>query len=118
MIPTKTCASCGRPFTMRKAWERDWADVRYCSKGCRRTRPNATDLALEAALLDALRTRGEVPTDDAARTVGGDAWQGLVERARRAARRLAADGRAELVQGGRPVGPNSKGSFAVRRAKG
>lgn len=118
MTPTKTCASCGRPFSMRKAWERDWADVRYCSKACRRTRPNTTDLALETALLDALRTRREVPTDDAARAIGGEEWQGLVERARRAARRLAADGRVGLVQRGKPIGPNAKGPFAVRRAKG
>ncbi|MFN7337699.1 MAG: DUF2256 domain-containing protein, partial [bacterium] len=33
-LPTKLCAACGRPFTWRKKWERDWEHVKYCSKGC------------------------------------------------------------------------------------
>lgn len=35
-LPTKTCAACGRPFTWRKKWERDWENVRFCSDACRR----------------------------------------------------------------------------------
>lgn len=35
-LPTKTCASCGLPFTWRKKWERDWDNVKYCSDRCRR----------------------------------------------------------------------------------
>ena len=35
--PVKTCPVCGRPFTWRKKWERDWDNVRYCSERCRRT---------------------------------------------------------------------------------
>ncbi|MFM8567831.1 MAG: DUF2256 domain-containing protein [Gemmatimonadota bacterium] len=35
-LPTKTCEACGRPFTWRKKWERDWDQVRYCSDACRR----------------------------------------------------------------------------------
>lgn len=34
-LPSKTCASCGRPFTWRKKWERDWDNVRHCSDRCR-----------------------------------------------------------------------------------
>ena len=34
-LPTKTCAACGRPFTWRKKWAKDWNSVRYCSKRCR-----------------------------------------------------------------------------------
>ena len=43
-LPTKTCDACGRPFTWRKKWERDWDQVRYCSDACRRRGPstNAT----------------------------------------------------------------------------
>jgi hypothetical protein len=33
--PDKTCARCGRPFSWRKKWERDWERVRYCSDKCR-----------------------------------------------------------------------------------
>jgi len=34
-LPTKVCAACARPFTWRKKWERDWANVRFCSDRCR-----------------------------------------------------------------------------------
>lgn len=34
-LPSKTCPACGRPFTWRKKWERDWANVVYCSDACR-----------------------------------------------------------------------------------
>ena len=37
--PPKECASCHRPFTWRKKWERDWVHVRYCSDACRRRGP-------------------------------------------------------------------------------
>ena len=35
-LPTKLCAHCQLPFTWRKKWERDWAQVKYCSERCRR----------------------------------------------------------------------------------
>jgi hypothetical protein len=31
----KLCVRCGRPFTWRRKWARDWAEVRYCSDKCR-----------------------------------------------------------------------------------
>ncbi|MBM6401148.1 DUF2256 domain-containing protein [Phycicoccus sonneratiae] len=40
-LPTKVCATCGRPFTWRRKWARDWDEVRYCSEACRRGRPGA-----------------------------------------------------------------------------
>lgn len=33
-LPEKTCVVCGRAFTWRKKWERDWEHVKYCSKRC------------------------------------------------------------------------------------
>lgn len=33
-LPTKVCVVCGLPFTWRKKWERNWEDVKYCSKKC------------------------------------------------------------------------------------
>ena len=46
-LPSKDCATCGRPFVWRKKWERDWANVRYCSDACRmkggKSRPGAAD---------------------------------------------------------------------------
>lgn len=37
-LPTKTCVSCGRPFSWRKKWERVWDEVKYCSDRCRQQR--------------------------------------------------------------------------------
>ncbi|HBW00470.1 MAG TPA: DUF2256 domain-containing protein [Bacteroidetes bacterium] len=37
-LPSKVCATCGRPFTWRKKWEKVWDEVRYCSERCRRNR--------------------------------------------------------------------------------
>ena len=34
-LPIKTCVFCGRPFTWRKQWARDWENVKYCSERCR-----------------------------------------------------------------------------------
>lgn len=33
-LPSKICELCKRPFTWRKKWERDWQNVKYCSKRC------------------------------------------------------------------------------------
>ncbi|MGV3515878.1 DUF2256 domain-containing protein [Luteitalea sp.] len=35
-LPTRICVTCQRPFTWRKKWARDWANVKYCSDACRR----------------------------------------------------------------------------------
>jgi hypothetical protein len=42
-LPTKTCATCGRPFAWRKKWGDNWDEVRYCSERCRRSRPRDAD---------------------------------------------------------------------------
>lgn len=43
-LPSKTCPTCGRPFTWRKKWEKVWDEVRYCSERCRRGKvPDRTD---------------------------------------------------------------------------
>ncbi|MDH4383611.1 MAG: DUF2256 domain-containing protein, partial [Gammaproteobacteria bacterium] len=35
---SKPCAVCARPMTWRKAWARNWDDVKYCSTACQRQR--------------------------------------------------------------------------------
>ncbi|WP_079514508.1 DUF2256 domain-containing protein [Maribacter arcticus] len=37
-LATKICATCARPFTWRKKWEKNWKDVKYCSEKCRRNK--------------------------------------------------------------------------------
>jgi hypothetical protein len=34
-LPSKPCVACGRPMSWRKAWAKNWAEVRYCSQACR-----------------------------------------------------------------------------------
>jgi hypothetical protein len=34
-LPQKICAACGRPFSWRRKWARDWESVRHCSQRCR-----------------------------------------------------------------------------------
>ncbi|MDZ4309952.1 MAG: DUF2256 domain-containing protein [Cypionkella sp.] len=35
-LPVKTCAACGRLMVWRKAWEKVWNEVKYCSDACRK----------------------------------------------------------------------------------
>lgn len=116
----KTCASCGRRIEWRKKWERDWENVRYCSASCRRRGVTRVDQELEdgpTALLAAAGRRGTVDPADAIGRVAADVREDLSEPARRAARRLVADGVAEVVQGGRVVDASTaKGPFRLRAA--
>jgi hypothetical protein len=115
-VPSKICASCGRTFAWRKAWERTWDDVRYCSTGCRRHRPGTLDRQLESAIVELLGARrGTICPSEAARRVGGNDWRGLVERTRRAARRLAASGTIVVTQQGQVVGNDFKGPIRLGR---
>lgn len=37
-LPKKTCERCGREMVWRKAWEKNWDSVKYCSEKCKRTK--------------------------------------------------------------------------------
>jgi hypothetical protein len=120
--PDKICASCGRTMEWRAAWAKHWDEVRYCSDRCRKRRLKPVDVALESAIRTLLagRTRGaSICPSEAARSVDGEGWRGLMEPARSAARRLAATGEVEVTQAGRVVDPSSaKGPIGIRRAGG
>ena len=119
--PTKPCVQCGRVIEWRKKWERDWANVRYCSDRCRRDarRADPTDAALETAILDLLASRQRDATicpSEAAKQVRPDDWRPLMEPARRAARRLVVRGEIEITQGGRVVDPSTaRGPIRLRK---
>ncbi|KAF0674980.1 DUF2256 domain-containing protein [Profundibacterium mesophilum] len=38
-LEQKLCRTCGRPFSWRRKWARDWESVLYCSAACRRGKP-------------------------------------------------------------------------------
>jgi len=117
---SKTCVACGRRIEWRKKWERDWDEVRYCSKACRKRGVSQVDADLEAAITALLAARGQGKTicpSEAARQVGGDDWRDLMEPARRAARRLVDAGEVEITQAGHVVDPSTaKGPLRIRRA--
>ena len=48
-LPQKVCVVCGRPFTWRKKWARDWDQVRHCSDACRRGTPRGGNRTPAAA---------------------------------------------------------------------
>ena len=105
----------------RKRWAANWDSVRYCSDACRRAKVSAVDRDLESAILDLLGQRAARATicpSEAARVVassGEDGWRDLMEPARRAARRLVAAGRVEIVQGGHVVNPSTaRGPIRIR----
>jgi hypothetical protein len=112
--PEKVCETCGRRFSWRKKWARDWAAVRYCSRRCRGTRGRG--LELEGQLLQALSEhparRWIALTPE---TVGLSV---SVESLRQAARRLAERGVVELGWRGRVVDPTAaRGALEVRRTR-
>ena len=118
----KICKTCGRTFAWRKEWEKDWDVVKYCSDACRGYKAGEADAALEAAIMELLAERDAGKTicpSEAAKLVGGkdtrQDWEGLMEPARGAARRLAAQGKIVIVQHGRVVdGATAKGAIRLR----
>lgn len=117
-LPTKHCATCGRRFAWRSKWSDSWDEVRYCSTACRSRRPGPLDRDLEAAIIELTRRRGSsasICPSDAARSVDPDRWRSLMERTRRAGRRLAMRGEIVVLQGGRPVdATDAKGAIRYR----
>ncbi len=99
-------------MTWRKAWARTWDDVRWCSDSCRRRGRDDADAGLEQALLEALHAARRGSLVDPEQVLAGER-----EKVRSAARRLAAEGAVEVVQGGRVVDPShARGPMLVRLA--
>ncbi|WP_405374491.1 MULTISPECIES: DUF3253 domain-containing protein [unclassified Microbacterium] len=117
----KTCASCGREMQWRAKWAKNWSEVRFCSDGCRRRGIRPVDEKLTTAIRELLSARAASATicpSEAARAVGGEHWRDLMEPARRAARRLVADGEVEITQRGVVVDPSTaRGPIRIRRAR-
>lgn len=101
----------------RKKWERSWDEVRHCSDACRRRGVRPVDTDLETAIMSLLAAQPRGATicpSEAAKAVGGDEWESLGEPARAAGRRLCADGRVVITQGGRRVDPSTaKGPIRI-----
>ena len=116
------CERCGRRMAPRRRWRGQPQAVRYCGERCRRTRLDATDAALERAILSLLAARAAGATicpSEAARRVAPEGWRELMQRSRSAARRLVARGDVAITQRGRVVDPSTaRGPIRVRLARG
>jgi hypothetical protein len=106
----KLCKSCGKPFKWNEKRAQDWDVAKYCSQTCSGYHPGERDSELEAAILELLSERGAGKTicpSEAAKLVGGTAkrhdWEGLMEPAREAARKLVKAGRIVVTQKGKVV---------------
>lgn len=96
--------------------------IKYCSDECRGHKPGELDAELEAAILELLAERGRDKTicpSEAAKAVGGVEsrrdWEGLMEPARAAARRLVATGKIVVTQHGDVVDASTaKGAIRLR----
>lgn len=117
----KTCGRCGRRFAWRPRWARSWASIKYCSALCREKPLRASDLALEAAIMELAGRRAHdktlCPSEASRQVFGADVGIGAdaMQRARAAARRLVAAGRLDILQGGRIVDPSTaKGPIRLR----
>lgn len=121
-LPRRICDRCGRSFSWRRKWARDWANVRYCSNRCRRHGLTDQDAVIEKRILDRLADRTKQPTtcpSEIARAIAPDDWPDQVERVREAARRLVSVGRIEMLQDGRPVDPDrARGPLRLRLRSG
>lgn len=115
----KPCERCGRTMQWRAKWAKNWDTVKYCSDACRKQRLTAVDTALEDAIVELLNARARdasICPSEAAQRVGGEDWQRLMEPARMAARRLVAQEKVQITQGGRVVDPSrAKGPIRIRR---
>jgi hypothetical protein len=106
----KLCKTCGRPFAWTEKRAQDWDVAKFCSQTCSGYAPGERLDELEAAILELLTERGPGKTicpSEAAKHVGGKEarrdWEGLMEPAREAARRLAKAGRLRVTQKGKVV---------------
>ena len=118
---SKVFAACGRTMEWRKSWAKNWDEVKFCSDGCRKGKVGAKGRELEAVILKLLGERGAGKTicpSEAARAVGGEdreEWEGLMEPARAAGRRLVAEGKIVMTQGGVVVDASTaKGAIRFR----
>ena len=58
-LPSKLCERCGRPMVWRKAWAKNWDQVKFCSEKCKRGGTKR-----EFALLAVACTKAEADTGD------------------------------------------------------
>jgi len=41
-LPSKLCLACGRPMSWRRSWAKNWAELKFCSERCRRSKSSSS----------------------------------------------------------------------------
>lgn len=111
---SKICASCGRAMEYRKKWEKNWADIKYCSDECRR---NKNKFDYREAIMALLLERGPLKTICPSEVLPPEEKQDkiMMEHVRRSARLLAAEDKILITQSGKPVDPtNFRGPIRLK----
>ena len=121
-LPQRSCSSCGRSFTWRKSFAKNWEDVKYCSKACRKRKLSKIDQQIENTILELLETQTyptPLSTGQIADFLDFGDDKNLLESIKRAARRLEAKSFVIITQDGKRVDSSkAKGHFQIRKQDG
>lgn len=117
---SKLCEKCGRSFSWRKKWERDWDQVKFCSERCRRAKSPGRQKEIEASILGLLQKRGVDktirPSEVLSPTEKSDRLK--MEEVREVARHLVQRGLLQITQKGKVVDPDAfRGPIRLRLKK-
>ncbi len=114
MEDDKICQSCGRRMSYRKKWEKNWAEIKYCSDECRRYKFR---FDFRQEILTLLELRGPAKTICPSEILSENQKQDkiMMEHVRRSARLLAHEGKIEITQKGQTIDPlNFKGPIRLK----
>ena len=117
MDEEKVCQSCGRRMSFRKKWEKNWAEIKFCSDECRR---NKNKFDYKTQILELLIQRDPTKTICPSEVLPPELKQDkmLMEHVRRSARLLAHEGLIEITQKGQKVDPSDfKGPIRLKLKK-
>ena len=121
-LPQRSCSSCGRSFTWRKSFAKNWEDVKYCSKACRKRKLSKIDQQIENSILELLETQTyptPLSTGQIANLLDFGDDKNLLESIKRAARRLEAKSFVIITQDGKRVDSSkAKGHLQIRKQDG
>tara|TARA_B100000459_G_scaffold67036_1_gene36981 strand:- start:3 stop:383 length:381 start_codon:yes stop_codon:yes gene_type:complete len=121
-FPQKNCSSCGRSFTWRKSFAKNWEDVKYCSNACRNRKLSKIDQQIENSILELLEAEtysNPLSTDQIADFLDFGNDKNLLESIKRAARRLEMKSFVIITQDGKRVDSSiAKGHLQIRKQDG
>ncbi|MEI8026915.1 MAG: DUF3253 domain-containing protein [Pseudomonadota bacterium] len=110
----KICDSCGRIIEPRKKWAKNWDQVKYCSDRCRKHKhKDLYEEKIIALLVSCSYSKTICPSEVLFESEKKD--KSVMEKARSAARRLAAKDKIIILKDGIQVDPSkAKGPIRLK----